>query len=85
MQVFNAHFVPKPSHPTDGFEKILVESPYPGDGPVPIGWKVAGDGIYCYSANEQKTQVCTTDGTAALYISSGDIDYLGFLRCLTSS
>jgi hypothetical protein len=43
MQVFNAHFVPKLSHPTGGFEKILVESPYPGDGPVPIGWKVAGD------------------------------------------
>jgi hypothetical protein len=44
MQVFNAHFVPSPSHPAGGFEKILVESPYPGDGPVAIGWKVAGDG-----------------------------------------
>jgi hypothetical protein len=57
MQVFNAHFVPNPAHPTGGFEKILVESPYPGDEPVPIGWKVAGDGqvqflSICYSANE---------------------------------
>jgi hypothetical protein len=57
MQVFNAHFVPNPAHPTGGFEKILVESPYPGDEPVPIGWKVAGDGqvhflSICYRANE---------------------------------
>jgi hypothetical protein len=73
MQVFNAHFVPNPAHPTGGFDKVLVGNPYPEDEPAPIGWKVAGDGqvpflSICYIANEQRTQVFTRNVIAAIHM-----------------